>query len=178
MISSFVRKTVFGGIAALSLASPSLGSITLNGKTYALTSEAYGGYSDWEQAVKAEYGPSSTVADFATLKLDSASDADALWNYLVGELETAGSAYLEWNGEPYASGMPVFLAVHASDPGAGWYVMDYIDPSPANYPNRINLGRWDIDNQRILAVVAPVPEPSTALLGALGLMLLFRKRRA
>lgn len=176
MISNFVRKTVFGGIAALSLASPSLGSITLNGKTYALTSEAYGGSSDWEQAVKAEYGSSSTVADFATLKLDSASDADALWNYLVDEF--AGAAYIKWNGDQYASSMPIFLELHASNPGGGWALLDYIDPSPTGYPNRIDLGRWDIGDQRILAVVAPVPEPSTALLGALGLMLLFRKRRA
>jgi hypothetical protein len=178
MNSGFLRTALAGGIAALALASPALASITLNGTTYSLTSGTYGGYSDWEQAVDAEFGTASSVADFATLKLDSSADADALWNYLVGELEIPGAAYVKWNGVATASGMPIFLELHASDPGPGWAVLDNIDDSDPGYPTRIDLGRWDLGNQRVLAVVAPVPEPSAALLGSFGLLLLLRKRRA
>lgn len=174
-----LKRNFYLGVASVVMTMTcQAGSIILNGKTYALTTGTYSGTSDWEYAIDQEFGTQSTVADFTTLKLD-AVDADALWDFLVAE--EAASVYIKWNGEQYVDGMPIFMNLHENFPGSFWFVLDFIDPGPAGYPERIDLGRWDIGNQRILAQVvsaAPVPEPATFTLAGLGLLgYVFSRRR-
>lgn len=172
------RPLLLLGISILAVTSSIAGTITLGTHTYTVTTNTYGGYSDWETAVQNELGLGATPADFATLKLDSVGRETDLWNFLTSE--GLGSAYILWNENAYVDGMPIFLTRHLDYPGGSWYVMDFIDPSPTGYPNRIDLGRWDLGNQKIIAVttVAAVPEPSAALLGGLGVLALLRRRRA
>lgn len=173
-------------IASLVVATASLltavsysSTITLNGTTYALTRGVYGGFANWDDAVQAEFGAGSSVSDFSTLKIDAAQDADALWDFLTNELGPGGSAYIEYNGQKLYQGMPMFFQLHSTNPGGGWFVINNIDPSPAGYPDRINLGRWDLGNQKIFAVVntEAIPEPSSLLLGATGVLSLVCLRR-
>lgn len=172
------RPLLLLGTSILAVTSSIAGTITLGTHTYTVTTNTYGGNSNWDTAVQTELGLGATTADFATLKLDSVGRETDLWNFLVSEGVSA--AYIKWNGNSTTSGYPIFLERHSPDPGPSWAVLDFIDPSPAGYPDRIDLGRWDIGNQKIMAVttVAAVPEPSAAALGGLGLLALLRRRRA
>lgn len=171
-----LRKSLFLlGASLLVSISSHAATLTLGSHTYAVTTGTYGGYSDWNTAVQAEFGAGSSTADFTTLKLDAVGNEEALWNFLISE--GLGSAYVNYNGQTYMNGMPIFLAMHADYPGPGWYVIDSIDSPPADYPNRIDLGRWDLGNQKILAVVTPVPEPSAFVMLGAGAVALIRRRR-
>lgn len=151
-------------------------TLTLGSRTYAVTTGTYSGYSNWDTAIQAEFGSGSSTAEFTTLKLDAVGNEQALWNFLISE--GLGSAYIEYNGSATYGGMPVFLEMHASYPGPGWFVINNIDSPPTGYPNRMDLGRWDLGNQKILAVVTPIPEPSAFLmLGAGAVALTSRRRR-
>lgn len=173
----FKRSLLLFGATIIAGISCHAGTITLGDNTYAVSTGTYGGYSNWDTAVQAEFGSGSTVADFATLKLDSVGNEQNLWNFLVSE--GLGSAYLEYNGQQYYQGMPTFLDMHATYPGPGWFVINNIDSPPTGYPNRIDLGRWDLGNQKILAVVtpAPIPEPSAFFMLGAGVLALANRRR-
>lgn len=153
-------------------------TITLNGRTYAVTSGSYASNADWESAVDAEFGADAEVADFATLKLDALADPNALWDFLVQQNVTA--ANLEYNGLqlfPGSSEWSYFLQVQVNDPGAGWFVIDFIDVPPTGYPDRINLGRWSGTRQILAVVPTAVPEPSTAMIALPTLLAFLRRRR-
>ena len=184
-----INKVIIVGCAAVAgiLACEGASTLSLNGKTYALTTNSYNYNADWEAAVDAEFGESATVADFATLKVDAVGLETTLWGFLADNLGgTTGSAFLEYNGSPSVSGYGYFLELHSVFPGGGWYVADYIDPGTAGYGTvagdvgRIDLGRWT-GTKKILTVVstAPVPEPTAALTcGILAAGSLLRRRRA
>lgn len=169
------RTLILLGASLVATLSAHAATLTLGSRTYAVTSGTYSGSSDWDAAIQAEFGSGSSTADFTTLKLDAVGNEETLWNFLVGE--GLGSAYVEYSGQQFYQGMPIFLDMHVNNPGGGWFVIDNIDSPPSGYPNRIDLGRWDLGNQKILAVVTPVPEPSGLLLLGAGAIALANRRR-
>lgn len=186
---SFLKYFCYGGLAAVISLSVSHGAtLSLNGKTYALTTASVSYNGDWEAAVDAEFGESATVADFATLKTDAAGLESTLWTFLAENLGTSGSAFIEYNGNQLLSGYGYFLELHSTYPGGSWFVIDNIDPGSPGYgtstgeEGRIDLGRWT-GTKRVLAVVSTetsaVPEPTAVLCcGVLAIGSLLRRRRA
>ena len=171
---------VFLTIAAVGL-SMTLHAATLsvNGKTYALTTATYTTDSDHTAAVQSEFGAGASVADFAVLKNDVASNPDQLWNFLTNEGVTA--VWSNYNGQQTTESYTYFVELHATGAPGGWTVIDSIDPSG---PATIDLGRWNVlPDLRILSVVpssvSAVPEASGSLTiaGLLSVGVLMRRRK-
>jgi uncharacterized repeat protein (TIGR02543 family) len=142
--------------------------LTLNGKTYAITSGTYAGNSNWEAAVDGEFGVNATVADFDLLQVDAAGRELDLWNWFKSE--GVNTTYVKWGGQQTTQGYPIFLDLHPTYPGSNWSVLDFIDPgsvgysSSANDVGRIDLGRWDLGNVKILAELPKVePQQGTVM---------------
>jgi hypothetical protein len=174
-------------IAAACFQSAMAATLILNGKTYAITSGTYAGYSNWETAVDGAFGVNASVADFDVLQVDSVGRELDLWNWFKSE--GVNTTYVKWGGQQTTQGYPIFLDLHPTYPGSNWSVLDFIDPGSVGYGStaadvgRIDLGRWDLGNVKILAVVptvaaTPIPEPAS-IMATGGLLLggLFLRRR-
>ena len=173
--SMFKKISAFVFAFFLSAIGATASTTTLNG--FALTSGTYSETANWESAVDTEFGTSATIASFEQLKATFTTTAQiaSLANLIIGN--SVGVTY--GGNQIYSGNRAYFIVYHGSSVQSGFLVHDKIGDVSTN--NQISLGSWYFDRKILAANVAPasapVPETSTTLLGLLGSLFFFRRKR-
>lgn len=159
-------------IVALSLTISTLtasASTVING--FGRTTSTYAQDSNWDSAVKSEFGQTATVASFEQIKAAFQSDIQSLVTLLAGNW--AGVTY---NGNRFFSDTRAyFITYHGASVPGGWLVHDKIGSTTTG--NQVSLGSWYGEMPILATNITVIPEPTGALLSVLGATMLLRRRR-
>jgi hypothetical protein len=159
-------------IAAVSLIVSTLtasASTIING--FGLTTSTYAQDSNWDSAVKSEFGQTATVASFEQIKAAFQNDIPSLVTLLAGNW--AGVTY---NGNRFFSDTRAyFITYHGSIVPGGWLVHDKIGSTTTG--NQVSLGSWYGQMPILATNITAVPEPTGALLSVLGAAMLMCRRK-
>ncbi len=116
------------------------------GYGFTITSSSYSQGSNFETAVKSEFGSKYGVADWNDLKsyVDSGGDANTLKTFSNGMLTRNGQN--EWNGRQYYA---YWSTNPGQPPSSSFYVHDHI--------GQLYLGSWYNLKKPIVAKIAEIP---------------------
>ena len=115
------------------------GGTTLAQYAYHITSGVYAYDSDWDQAVKLEFGVDATVADWLTIKAEVGGSVSALNDFMAtsGFVSADSGQSVTVGGAKYwAPGRTYFMARHNGTVPPGWLVHDDMQA------HTVDLGSW------------------------------------